>query len=111
MYFYSFGILGESAIGTSPSVGDISAIINTSSVVTSGIRDSGTPFISSTISCSSTTAGTIIDISGNNPLTWTDGVDTFRLNIRSDELYLDQVLSDTGFSGSSPGDWDSIWIK
>lgn len=42
---------------------------------------------------------------------YTDGVSTFRLNVRSGiehVLYIDQEITDTGFSGDQGTDWDVI---
>lgn len=61
---------------------------------------------STTTTTTSTTSTTIAPITPTLELT--DGVDTFRLNVRSGELNLDQTITPLGFVGSEPGDWDTI---
>jgi hypothetical protein len=129
MYFYSFGVIGQSAIGssatlsatistgsvTTASILDISALdlvatINTSSISTGTLINIGNPYISATISTDSTTSSTqLVDTGAPSSIEWSDGVDTFRLDIRLDALLLDKVLTPPGFSGTEDVHWENIW--
>lgn len=42
---------------------------------------------------------------------WTDGVDTFRLDVRSGYLFLDQTITSTGWSGVLGIDWAPVTIN
>jgi len=44
-------------------------------------------------------------------LYWDDGVDYFRLQIRSGVLYLDERLTPLGWDGIEDTDWENIWAK
>jgi hypothetical protein len=41
-------------------------------------------------------------------LTMTDGVSTFRFQVRDGSMCLDQAITPAGFGGAQPGDWDNI---
>ncbi len=41
-------------------------------------------------------------------LVYTDDVSTFRLQVREAELFLDETITPTGFSGTEETDWDNI---
>jgi hypothetical protein len=41
-------------------------------------------------------------------LTLTDGVSTFRFQVRGGSLCKDQTITPLGFAGTQPGDWDNI---
>lgn len=53
------------------------------------------------------TTATPVDTS----IEWTDGVDIFRLNVRSGHLFLDEAITATSFSGVLGVDWAPIWMK
>lgn len=44
-------------------------------------------------------------------IVFTDGVDVFRLDVRSGHLFLDQALTPTGFNGVLGIDWGPIFMK
>jgi len=42
---------------------------------------------------------------------WTDGTSVFRLQVRDEELNLDQEITATGFDGTEDIDWSNVWSK
>ena len=40
-----------------------------------------------------------------------DGINYFRLQVRSEALYLDEAITALGFEGVRDTDWETIWIK
>jgi len=48
------------------------------------------------------------DIAEDLFVEWTDGVDTFRLDVRSGYLFLDQTITATGWYGELGLDWAPI---
>ena len=51
------------------------------------------------------------DTTTDTSVAWDDGVDFFRLDVRSGALFLDQTITVTGFEGVLGIDWAPIWMK
>ena len=47
-------------------------------------------------------------ITSANPLILSDGTDTFRYAVRSDNMFLDQTVTSLGFSGVENIDWENL---
>ena len=47
-------------------------------------------------------------ITSANPLILSDGTDTFRYAVRSDNLFLDQEVTSLGFDGDEDTDWKNL---
>lgn len=47
-------------------------------------------------------------ITAGNPIILSDNTDTFRLDVRSSILYIDQEITGLGFGGVEDTDWSSI---
>lgn len=52
-----------------------------------------------------------VDVGVSTTVEWTDGVYTFRLKVRSGHLFLDQIKTETGFSGMLGVDWSPVWME
>ena len=48
------------------------------------------------------------DVATDTSVIWTDSVDTFRLDVRSGHLFLDQTITALGFAGVLGIDWAPV---